>query len=105
MRTVGAIVESVQEQQPATEEELRLALLAVFYHAQMACSSDYAGKPAVIAERRAKDNFERHFRLLRTEPDKYLGPRWTPGSPENAEGRAASKRVLAAFVKSRGEGE
>jgi hypothetical protein len=99
--TIGDIVDAAQEQRPLTEEQLRLALLAVFYHAQMACSSDYASKTQLHLEMRAKDNFERHFRLLKADPATWLGPRWTPGTQENAEGRTLSKRVLAAFERSK----
>jgi hypothetical protein len=100
-RSVGDIVEAVQEQGPVTEAELRLALLCLYYDLQMACPSDYAGKPQVQLEWRAKENFERRFRMLKAPPAIYLGPRWTPGTPENAQGRAGSKAILAAFEKSR----
>lgn len=97
MRTVNSIVGAVQEQQPVTEQELRLALLCLYYDGQMACQSDYEGVSESRLRMRAKENFARRFRMLKSEPDKYLGPRWTPGTPENAEGRELSKRILAKF--------
>lgn len=102
-RTVSEIVEAVQEQQPATDSELRLALLCLFYDGQMACPHDYAGKTQVHLELRAKENFERRFRMLRALPATYLGSNWTPGSPENTAQRANSKRILAAFEKRSGK--
>jgi hypothetical protein len=101
-RTVSEIVEAVQEQQPATEAELRLALLCLFYDGQMSCPHDYAGKTQVHLEMRAKENFERRFRMLRALPATYLGPNWTPGTPENTSQRESSKRILRAVEKKRG---
>lgn len=104
MRTVGDIVGAVQEGQPATDEELRLALLCIFYDWQMATPSDYAGKSQLHLEMRARESFERRFRVLKAPPGVYLGPRWTPGTVENAEGRASSKAILAAFEKRKAKG-
>lgn len=101
MRTVSDIVGAVQESRPVTEEELRLCLLCLFYDWQMATPSDYAGKSQAQLEMRARESFERRFRVLKAPPDVYLGPRWAPGTPENTEGRALSKRVLAALEKQR----
>ena len=96
MRTVSEIVDAVQEQRPATEEELRLALLCLFYDGTMAAPHDYEDASELKLRMRAKENFERRFRMLRAEPGKYLGKRWTPGTAENAEGRALSQSVLKA---------
>lgn len=101
MRTVGDILEACQEQQPATEEELRLALLALYYCLHLSCPHDYEGKAPMLLELRAKDNFERKFRLMKAEPSKWLGARYTPGTKENREGRGVSKRILAGFERAR----
>lgn len=101
MRTVSEIVDAVQEQQPVTEDELRLALLCLHFHGQMASQSDFETASELKLRMRAKENFERRFRMMRADPTVFLGPRWTPGTPENAAGRAGSKRLLAAFEKSR----
>lgn len=103
MRPVTEIVLAVQEQQPATDDELRLALLCLFYDGQMACPSDYEGKTQAHLEARARENFARRFRMLKADPTVYLGERWTPGTAENLEGRRASKAVLAAFEKAEGK--
>jgi hypothetical protein len=102
-RTVSEIVDAVQEQQPVTETELRLALLCLFYDGQMACPSDYEGASELKLRMRAKENFERRFHMLRSVPAVRLGPNWTPGTPENTAQREQSKRILAAFEKKRGE--
>lgn len=105
MRTVEEIVEAVQEQQLVSEDELRLALLCLFYDGYMACPSDYAGRSELALRVQAKDNFQRRFRMLRTNPREYLGSRWTPGTPENRVNRAMSKRVLASFEAHRAKKE
>jgi len=101
VRTVSEIVEAVRKQEPATEEELRLALLALYYDNTMACRSDFESASELKLRMRAKENFERRFRMLKSEPDRYLGPRFTPGTKENTEGRAQSEAVLRAFEKAR----
>ncbi|HEU4544314.1 MAG TPA: hypothetical protein VFR23_24500 [Jiangellaceae bacterium] len=98
------IVGAVQEQEPATEEELRLALLCLYYDGQMSAPSDYESAGELRLRMRAKENFERRFRMLKADPSVYLGERWTPGTEENRAGRELSKRVLAKFEKSREKG-
>lgn len=100
-RTVSDIVTAVQEQQPATDEELRHALLVLFLTLQMSCPSDYKDAGPMQLKMRAELNFERMFRMMKSNPTTYLGPRWTPGTVENAEGRATSKRIVEAFERSR----
>lgn len=86
-KTIGDIVEACQEQQPVTEQELRLALLC-FYSASVLNNS-----PG-----RNPEGFEQHFRLMKSKPSVYLGARWTPGTVENTEGRALSKSILRAVT-------
>lgn len=100
MRTVGDIVEAVQEQQPVTDTELRYTLLCLNYALQLSCPSDFNHSPEFRLRQVAKANFERWFNLLRTEPAEYLGPNWTPGTPENQEQREQSKEILGAFQRS-----
>jgi hypothetical protein len=99
MRSVNDIVGAVQEQQPATDEELRLALLCLYYDNQLATPHDFGSVPDATLRMRAKENFERRFRMMRAEPDKYLGDRYTPGTAENSAERDQLKRILAAFEK------
>lgn len=99
MRTVSEIIVAAQEQQPATDEELRHTLLVLYYALLMCCPSDFEGKTRDHLEFRAKNNFDLRFRLMRNTPTHYLGDRYTPGTPENDAGRAQSKAVLAGFEK------
>lgn len=99
MRTVGEIVEAVQEQQPVTEAELRLALLCLFYDGQLACPSDFEGASELRLRMRAQESFSRRFRMLREPADLYLGARWTPGSEENTTARRASKAIASAALR------
>lgn len=101
MRTVGEIVDACQEEQPATEQELRLALLSLYYVLQMSCPHDYEQAGELKLRMRAKENFERQFRMLKATPEVWLGERWTPGTDANAKGREQSKRVAAAFNRRR----
>ena len=103
MRTVFEIVSAVQEQEDVTIDELRLALLCVFYDGAMASPGDFNEASELKLRLQAKENFERRFRMLKSDPAVYLGPNWTPGSPENKAQREASKRVLAAFQKRQGD--
>lgn len=104
MRRVVDIVEAVQEQQPVTEEELRLALLCVFYDGQadsrfmsdLASAGDAVGVPATMMAI-AKEHYARRFRMLRADQATYLGKNWTPGTPENTRQRAQSKAILEGF--------
>lgn len=96
-RTVGEIVEAIQEGLPVSEDELRLTLLCCYYGGQMSASSDYERAGEILLRTRAKDNFERWFRMLRAIPAQYLGPNWTPGTPENTAQRRL--QVLAAALE------
>ena len=100
-RTVGDIIEAVQEGQAVTDEEMRLTLLALYYSLVLASPSDHANKPLWWFQGLARDNFARRFSLMKQDPRRYLGERYTPGAEENKKGRAQSKRVLAAFEKRR----
>lgn len=99
MRTVSDIVEAVQTQQPATDEELRLTLLCLYYNSILDAPSDFEGASELKLRLRAQEAFSRRFRVLKAEPDKYLGERYTPGTQANAEGRDLSEKVLAAFER------
>lgn len=100
MRTVGEIVEAVQEREPATEEELRLALLCLYYDGGLATRHDGETAHVLLLRMTIKDSFERRFKMMRLEPSVYLGPNWTPGTPENDKQRKMSKGILRAFEQS-----
>lgn len=99
MRPVGEIIWAVQEQEPVSVEELKLALLALYYTLQLSCPSDYETAKPFQLEWRAKENFERYFRLMKADPTVWLGPGWTPGSPENSSRRRVSKKLADVFAR------
>jgi hypothetical protein len=98
-RTVGDIVLACQEQQPVTELELRHALLCLYYDGQLAASSDFATASPLKLQMRAKENFERRFRMLRAAPAAYLGEGFKPGTEENSKRRELGKRLIASLQK------
>ena len=105
MRTVSEIIEAVQEQQPATEEELRLALLCCHYSLTLAQRYDFETASEMALRMGAKETFERNFRMMKSDPTVYLGANWTPGTSENKAQRDRSKRVLKAFEASKGKSQ
>lgn len=103
MRTIGDIIEAVQEQQAVTDEELRLTLLSLYYFMAIhAPFRDFDKEPEMVLRMRLRDAMSDHFALMKLTPAERLGANWTPGTPENTAQRARSKRVLAAFEKHRG---
>lgn len=93
MRTVSEIVDAVQEGAPATDQELRTALLCLFYDGSLATKPDFEDASELKLRTRARESFERRFRMMKSKPDKYLGPRWTPGTEENRQGRELSRKI------------
>jgi len=93
MRTVSEIVGAVQDQEHATEEELRLTLLCLFYHGQLHSAPDHEDADPMLLRARVGGEFEARFRLMKSRPDKYLGDRWTPGTKANTEGRRVSEAI------------
>ncbi len=105
MRTVNEIVIAVQEQQPATDQELRYALLAMNALEYSACREIESlikglesDKPAVqkFILQDAKGFQERRFNSQKLPLDVYLGPGNIPGTKENTERRKMAKAVLKA---------
>lgn len=98
MRTTIDIIGAVQEQQPVTEHELKLALLCLYYDGALATTADFENASHLKLKLRAKESWERRFRMLKAEPDRYLGDRYTPGTEANATGRAASEAIYSAAM-------
>jgi hypothetical protein len=112
MRTTNEIICAVKDCQPATDEELRLALVAMSGMYLLLQSSLYElaeavgideGKtgpqPLITARLRAhgaKRLLEDMFRAAKTPPDKWLGPAHTPGTPENKEQVRMARAVFKA---------
>lgn len=90
MRSTNEIIIAVKESQPATDEELRLALLVMsnidyFVEGKLrelieAIEED---KPSTKSRARfAKDTLEGMFLARKKPPKDWLGPENTPGTPE-----------------------
>ncbi len=100
MRTIEEITDAVQEEGPVTDIELRLALMAIHYNYSINTHSDFDTVNSIRCVIRAKEQFTSRFNLYKLTPDKYLGPNWTPGTPENKDQRDTSKRILRGFKQS-----
>lgn len=108
MRSILEVIVAVQEQQPATEEELRLTVVALsaMLHLVERSGREVAeavrdGKPS--AKMRADFFLRDHeirFKSRKMTPADYLGPDHTPGEPENERLRKMAKAV---FEKATGE--
>ena len=109
MRTTNEIVCAVKDCQPVTEEELRLALVALsaidlFTRRDCGELVDQILAPcnepglrlraARLRAHGAKRALEDSFQALKTAPDKYLGPCHMPGTPEHAAGMRVAKAVF-----------
>ncbi len=84
MRTIGEIIEAVDECQPATEEELRLTVKSLCGALMLA---------SCHREDCREERIKARWYLFRAEPDKWLGPRHTPGTPENKQERELAMRI------------
>lgn len=104
MRSTVDIIVAVKECQPATEEELRLALVAmsaiehfVRTDLQKLIDAVEEGKPAGVIEIKAafaKGTISRMFKAIKMPVDKWLGPGNTPGTPENTKRLAMAKKIF-----------
>lgn len=92
-RTVGDIVGACQDGTPATDEELRLALLSLYYGWSTHSMAPRA-KEGTLLHLFQKEAFEARFRVMKAEPSKWLGERYTPGTAANNEGRRQSMAIL-----------
>jgi hypothetical protein len=109
MRSTLEIIIAVKESQPVTEEELRLALLAlsginhfVEHDLNGLIEAIEAGKPAPFLKMKAefcKGTRERLFQGIKKDPREWLGPGNIPGNPEY---EARMKIGKAIFKKATG---
>lgn len=99
MRTIAEIICAVGDQQPVTEEELKLALLSVHGWAQMAHRDLHTiaenTDKLMVAKIRA-GHWKTYFPMMKASPDTYLGPNHTPGTPENDQLRRLARGVFKA---------
>lgn len=106
MRTTLQIIIAVKECEPVTEEELKLALIALsniehFYNkaAQDLIDAIRAEKSMALLKMKAEfawGTIESMFKAKKTPPDTWLGPDNTPGTPENKRQMEMGKKIFKA---------
>lgn len=111
MRTTNEIITAVKEGEPVTERELKLALVALSsidtFRSRtlndLIDAIEKGSKPILdLKVAHAKDQRERLFTAAKTDPEVWLGPCGTPGTPEHTKSYNASKRIMRAFLKYQG---
>lgn len=108
MRSTLEIILAVKGQQPATDEELRLAVVALSAMETMdqmsmrkLAEAVQDGKPtAKFLAGCALREAEIRFKSMKMPVDQYLGPSNIPGTPENT---ANVKMAKAIFKKATGQ--
>lgn len=104
-RTIGDIIEAAKSCEPATDEELRLALCAVSSLMVLHSLAPEPARQLWYHERMANERFEARFRILRAKPSEYLGPQNTPGNPEYVERRRISNALMSKIMDKQKDGE
>lgn len=102
MRSTLEIIIAVKESQPVSEEELRLALLAMasfeyFLKDDLRSLVEAVEQDKPVAKLRAKfgrDLLERMFKAQKKSPAEWLGPTNIPGNPEYERRLAAGKKLF-----------
>ena len=102
MRSVLEIIIAVKDQQPATDEELRLCIVALsamqtmdgMQLHELAESVIDGTASAKLRARHVMREAEIRFKSMKMPVDKYLGPRNTPGTPENDRSVRIAKNIL-----------
>jgi hypothetical protein len=102
MRSTLEIIIAVKESQPATEEELRLALLVMssidhFVRHDLHELAEAVEAGRLSATWRAKEamgTLERMFHARKQDPREWLGPDNIPGNPAYEQRYRAAMRLL-----------
>lgn len=104
MRSTLQIIIAVKESQPVTEEELRLALLAlssinhfVQHDLDALIEAIEEGRAAPFLKMKAefsKGNRERLFQGIKKDPQEWLGPGNIPGNPEYEARMKTAKNIF-----------
>ena len=105
MRSTLKIIVAVKDQEPVTEEELKMALLvmsAVNYFAnnkiEALVRSIERNKMREYAVAEAKKWRESEFEMLKNDPLICLGRSGIPGTPENNEQMRMSRQIYKAVT-------
>lgn len=104
MRTILDIIVACKDREPATEEELRLTVVAL--SAMLHLAEDELRKlvEAVLAGNAsarlragvAQKADEARFKSRKMSPRDYLGDTYTPGTPENERLKQTAKAIFKA---------
>ena len=106
MRTTLDIIIAVKDNEPATDEELRLALCALsgiehFIRQDLTklIQAIRDDKPTGYLKAKAEfawGTIERMFTAKKKPPDQWLGPGGIPGTPENVERMKFGRKLFKA---------
>lgn len=101
MRNTLEIIIAVKECESVTEEELKLALVAMssieyFVENELTelVEAILADKPIKLKAQFAKGTLERMFFAKKKSPDEWLGPDNIPGTPEQKANLALGKKIF-----------
>lgn len=110
MRSTNEIVCAVKECKPATEEELRMALMVMCstehflkLYVQRTLEAMEAGKPSAAMWAGEAKRFmqETLFKMHKMDPLQCLGPANTPGNPEHDRFYRAGMALVDRLFKER----
>ena len=104
MRTINEITIAVKDNDPVTEEEMRLCIVSMasieyFFRSQLQDLIDAIRqkKPQKLLEMKAEfawGTIEHMFAAGNKPPNKWLGPGDIPGTPENKARVAMAKNIF-----------
>lgn len=104
MRTTNEIIIAVKDCEDVSEEELRLAIVAMssikyFVQSELQKLIDAIRekKPQAMLEMKAEfawGTIERMFSAMKKAPDEWLGPGDTPGTPENKARMELGRKIF-----------
>jgi len=91
-RKLGKIVLDVQEGRPVPEKDVHLALLALYYklHEHVQRQVTHEGRHTL----QESPIWQEFSAFINGDPADYLGPEWTPGTPENEKMRRIAKATM-----------
>lgn len=113
MRTTGEIIADLKDGKEATYEELKLACLVqsfIIHEYQADVKNLFKGGiPAELVKVNHYANPEKssiegglssvYWSGMKSDPEKFLGPRWIPGTPEWRAGHAACQKIYDNFMR------
>jgi len=111
MRTLIEIIEGAKDGNKPPHDECYFAMLALealstFTTRDLRNVAFETREAKVLgAKMLAEEDHKRWQRALNAEPDKWLGPNHTPGTPEQKQGRRVANAIMARVMKDRESAE